>query len=71
MLNKIKRGVKKIIDKSIGVGKEIAKSLFNTKTRANSGIIIIDVGLGVIIIGASLTISAYLENGGELYVKEN
>ena len=66
MLKKIKRGVKKIMEKGMELGKAVVKGLTNTRNRANFGFMLI--GLGGL--GLSCIVSSYLENGGHLYPQE-
>ncbi len=70
MLKKIKRGVKKIMEKGMELGKAMTRSLSSTRNRANVGIIMIGTCIGGVITGVSFVISAYLENGGHLYPQE-
>ena len=66
MLKKIKRGVKKIMEKGMELAKAVIKGLTNTRNRANFGFMLI--GLGGL--GLSCIVSAYLENGCHLYPQE-
>lgn len=63
MLKRIKRGVKKIMEKSMELGKAVFKGLTNTRNRSNVAILLVGIGL-------SLGLSSYLENGGHLYPRE-
>ena len=66
MLKRIKRGVKKIMEKSTELGKAVVKGLTNTRNRTNFGIMLI----GISGLGLSCILSSYLENGGHLYPQE-
>ena len=66
MLKRIKRGVKKVMEKSMELGKAVVKGLTNTRNRTNFGIMLI----GLSGLGLSCILSSYLENGGHLYPQE-
>lgn len=58
--NLIKRGGRKVMDK-VEVTKEVVNSLFNDSDKRKSvGVIVVGVGLGVAVVGASIITSGYI-----------